>query len=90
MGPALEQRALKRSAAVTAVTGAVGVVGGLVIGSRAITFDGIYSFVDVMLTVGALAVSRLLVREPSRRFQYGYWHLEPLAGAASGAQRATD
>src|SRR5690606_24493857 len=57
----------------------------LAIGSRAITFDGMYSFVDVLLTFGALAVAKLLMQEPSRRFQYGYWHLEPLVAAAESA-----
>ncbi|EIM26783.1 cation diffusion facilitator family transporter [Microvirga lotononidis] len=80
-----EQRALKLSIAVTALTGVAGILGGLVIGSRAITFDGMYSFVDVALTFGALAVAKLLMQEPSPRFQYGYWHLEPLIAAAESA-----
>ncbi len=85
MGPIQEQRALKLSLTITAATGLIAFAAGLLMGSRAITFDGMYSFVDVILTIGALVVSRLLVREPSRRFQYGYWHLEPLAGAIESA-----
>jgi cation diffusion facilitator family transporter len=84
-----EQRALKLSIAVTMLTGLAGVLGGLSIGSRAITFDGMYSFVDVLLTFGALAVAKLLMREPSRHFQYGYWHLEPLVAAAESAVLVT-
>lgn len=84
-----EQRALKLSITVTLLTGLVGVLGGLTTGSRGITFDGMYSFVDVMLTFGSLAVSKLLMLEPSRRFQYGYWHLEPLVGAVQSALLAT-
>lgn len=80
-----EQRALKLSITVTALTGVAGILGGLAIGSRAITFDGMYSFVDVPLTFGALAVAKLLTQEPSPRFQYGYWHLEPLIAAAESA-----
>ena len=80
-----EQRLLKMSIAVTVVVGLVGVVAGLLIGSQAIVFDGMYSLVDVVLTVASLAVSRLLAREGSRRFQYGYWHLEPLVEAFGGA-----
>jgi predicted Co/Zn/Cd cation transporter (cation efflux family) len=45
-----EQRALKLSIAVTLLTGLAGILGGLAIASRAITFDGVYSFVDVPLT----------------------------------------
>lgn len=84
-----EQRALKLSIAVTLLTGLAGILGGLAIGSRAITFDGMYSFVDILLTFGALAVAKLLTQEPSRRFQYGYWHLEPLVAAAESAILAT-
>ena len=52
-------------------------------------FDGMYSFVDVVMTFGALAVSKLLMQEPTRRFQFGYWHLEPLVGAVESAILAT-
>ena len=60
MGPATEQGALKLSILITALTGLTGIAAGFMIGSGAIMFDGIYSFVDVMLTFGALAVSKLL------------------------------
>ena len=33
----------------------------------------------------ALAVTRLVMRESTRRFQLGYWHLEPMAAAFNGA-----
>lgn len=82
---AAEQRALKVSIAVTVLIGAMGIGGGLMIGSRAILFDGMYSFVDVILTCGALAVSKLVLREPSQHFQFGYWHLEPMVGAIQSA-----
>jgi cation diffusion facilitator family transporter len=73
-----EQRALKFSIALTVVLGVVGVASGLLTGSQAIIFDGMYSFVDVVPTVVSLLVVKLLARGSSRRFQYGYWHLEPL------------
>jgi cation diffusion facilitator family transporter len=85
MGPASEQGALKLSILVTALTGLAGIAAGFMIGSQAIMFDGMYSFVDVILTFGALAVSKVLMHEPTRRFQFGYWHLEPLAGAIESA-----
>ena len=46
--------------------------------SQAIIFDGMYSFVDVVPTVVSLLVVKLIARGYSHRFQYGYWHLEPL------------
>lgn len=73
-----EQRVLLRSIAVTASVAAVGVGIGLWTGSGAILFDGIYSFVDVGMTMVSVGVSRLLTRGTSRRFQYGFWHFEPL------------
>jgi cation diffusion facilitator family transporter len=80
-----EQRALKFSIVVTLLIGVLGAATGLLTGSQAIIFDGMYSFVDVVLTLISLAVSRLLAREGSRRFQYGYSHLEPVVGTFGGA-----
>src|SRR6188768_1608510 len=73
-----EQGTLKFSIALTICLGVLGVASGLVTGSQAIIFDGIYSFVDVVPTVVSLLVVKLIARGSSRRFQFGYWHLEPL------------
>ncbi|HEY6644074.1 cation diffusion facilitator family transporter [Povalibacter sp.] len=73
-----EQNTLKFSIALTVILGIIGVSSGLATGSQAIIFDGMYSFVDVAPTVVSLMVVKLLARGSSRRFQYGYWHLEPL------------
>lgn len=80
-----EQWLLKLSIGMTLSVGVIGVAAGLITRSSAIVFDGMYSLVDVVLTVVSLAVSRLVAREGSRRFQYGYWHLEPLVEALGGA-----
>ncbi|HEY0334607.1 MAG TPA: cation diffusion facilitator family transporter [Stenotrophomonas sp.] len=80
-----EQRVLKISIAATVAVAAIGFLGGLLARSQAILFDGIYSLVDVALTLVALAVLRLVAREGSPRFQYGYWHLEPMVEALGGA-----
>lgn len=89
MNPAVEQRALCVSIAASALIGLMGIVGRLNIGSRAIMFDGMYGFADVMLTFGSLAVSKLVTREPSPQIQYGYWHLELMVGAIQSAILAT-
>ncbi len=73
-----EQRVLKQSIVATALVGTSCVLFGLWAASRSLMFDGVYSLVDVVLTLGSLAVSRLVTSAGSRRFQYGYWHLEPL------------
>ena len=80
-----EQRLLKLSIALTMAVGTIGVICGLWIHSQAIVFDGMYSLVDVVLTTASLAVSRLVALEGSHRFQYGYWHLEPLVEVFGGA-----
>lgn len=73
-----EQHQLRLSIGVTLLVGAACVAVGLAMRSQAIAFDGFYSLVDVVLTGGSLLVSRLVSSEGSRRFQFGYWHLEPL------------
>ncbi len=85
MDTSREQRALQFSISMTVLIGLVGIAGGLLTRSAAIIFDGMYSFVDVIVTLASLAVSRLLAQEGSRRFQYGYWHLEPMVTALGGA-----
>jgi cation diffusion facilitator family transporter len=80
-----EQKALKLSIRVTLLIGVAGVSSGLLTGSQAIIFDGIYSFVDVLITLLSLVISQLIAREGSRRFQYGYYHLEPLVTTMGGA-----
>jgi cation diffusion facilitator family transporter len=78
MQASTEQGTLKFSIALTVSLGAIGVASGLVTNSQAIIFDGMYSFVDVVPTVVSLLVVKLIARGTSHRFQYGYWHLEPL------------
>jgi cation diffusion facilitator family transporter len=80
-----EQNALKLSIRVTLLIGVAGVLSGLLTRSQAIIFDGIYSFVDVLITLLSLIISQLIAREGSRRFQYGYFHLEPLVTTIGGA-----
>ncbi|WP_395666262.1 cation diffusion facilitator family transporter [Methylocella sp.] len=79
-----EQRLLRLSIHVTLATGLVGAAMGLCLGSRSVLFDGVYSLVDVAMTGLALIVSKLLATEGSRRFQFGYWHFEPMVAAFNG------
>jgi cation diffusion facilitator family transporter len=80
-----EQTTLKFSIALTVCLGVLGVASGLITGSQAIIFDGMYSFVDVVPTVVSLLVVKLIERGSSHRFQYGYWHLEPLVAVLRDA-----
>jgi cation diffusion facilitator family transporter len=85
MLPTTEQSTLKFSIALTVGLGVLGVASGLATGSQAIIFDGMYSFVDVVPTIVSLVVVKLIAQGSSHRFQYGYWHLEPMVEAFGGA-----
>ena len=79
-----EQRVLKRSVLLAAVLGGFAVVLGLLSGSMAIVFDGLFSVVDVAMGLLGLWVARLVMQPENRTFQYGYWHIEPMTLAFYG------
>jgi cation diffusion facilitator family transporter len=82
---AAEQGLLKLSIAVTIGVASVGVVFGLLSGSMSIVFDGVFSAIDAAMSGLALFVSRLVGRvADNRRFQFGYWHIEPMVLAFNG------
>ena len=82
---AAEQRLLKLSIAVTIGVAAFGVLFGLLSGSMSILFDGVFSAIDAAMSGLALFVSRLVTRvADNRRFQFGYWHIEPMVLAFNG------
>ena len=79
-----EENLLKRSIAVTVIFASIGVLLGLISGSQAIVFDGLFSMIDTIVLSLALVVARLVKREGDREFQYGYWHIEPIVLAFNG------
>lgn len=80
-----EQRILRQSIGVTIVIASFGVLFGLLSGSLSIVFDGVFSAIDAAMSGLALFVSRLVTREANnRRFQFGYWHIEPMVLAFNG------
>jgi cation diffusion facilitator family transporter len=80
-----EQRTLEFSIGLTIFLGVLGVASGLITNSQAIIFDGMYSFVDVVPTVVSLLVVKLIARGTTHRFQYGFWHMEPLVAVLRDA-----
>jgi predicted Co/Zn/Cd cation transporter (cation efflux family) len=80
-----EQRVLKISIAVTFLLAVSGLLFGLLSGSLAIVFDGMFNVVDMAMSILALLVARLLTKTGSRRFQYGYWHIEPMVLVFNGS-----
>jgi cation diffusion facilitator family transporter len=82
---AVEQRLLRLSIGVTVMVSLFGVVFGLLSGSLSIMFDGVFAAIDAAMSGLALFVSRLVSRESdNRRFQFGYWHIEPMVLAFNG------
>jgi cation diffusion facilitator family transporter len=75
----LEARLLRLSVWATVLIAGLGIILGLMARSTAILFDGLFSLVDVAITLLTLKVARLVATQvDDRRFQYGFWHLEPL------------
>jgi len=69
---------LRLSLGATVLVASGGIACGLLSGSMAIVFDGLFSGIDAAMTAVALHVARLVAREVDRRHQFGYWHFEPL------------
>lgn len=80
-----EQRILKISISVTFLLAVAGVLFGLLSGSLAIVFDGMFNMVDTAMSILSLLVARLLTSKGNRRFQYGYWHVEPMVLVFNGS-----
>jgi predicted Co/Zn/Cd cation transporter (cation efflux family) len=81
----LEASLLKGSIVATIGVAAAGIVIGLLSRSMSIVFDGLFSSIDAVVGVVTLLVARLLASEGNQRFQYGYWHLEPLVLALNAS-----
>lgn len=88
-----EQAYLTLSLAATLAIALFGILMGLLSGSAAIAFDGIYSLVDAGMTFLSLFISRLIhhstsstlrSRRLTERFNMGLWHLEPIVIAIDG------
>ncbi|GHD18564.1 cation diffusion facilitator transporter [Tianweitania populi] len=87
-----EASVLRLSIVVTLMTAVVGLGFGLLSGSSAILFDGVYTLIDASMTGIALLVSSLIVRSGTKqgkprfmeRFTMGFWHLEPMVLALNG------
>jgi predicted Co/Zn/Cd cation transporter (cation efflux family) len=80
-----EQRLLRQSVGLLVGLSGVAVLFGILTGSFAILFDGIYALIDAGMGGLALLVSRLILHDALRRdrprrlrYQFGFWHLEPM------------
>lgn len=88
-----ELSALRLSLVAILVFSALGIGFGIVSGSSAIIFDGVFSLVDAAISVVSITVAGLIARSvtplrlkesTTRRFASGFWHFEPMVVAISG------
>lgn len=80
-----EQHLLKVSILVTSLLAIARVAFGLYCRSQSIVFDGLFNAIDSSMAFLSLLVARLLAKGVGRRFQSGYWHIEPLVLALNGS-----
>lgn len=74
----IEQKLLKFSICSAILFAVLGLVWGFVIDSQMLVFDGIYSFISVLLSGVSLYVSGVLKKDDDERFQFGRAQIEPL------------
>lgn len=88
-----EQSVLRLSIGVTLILAGLGILFGLLSGSFAIVFDGVYTLIDAIMTIMALLVANLIAastREGGTKskliaqFTMGFWHLEPMVLGLNG------
>lgn len=79
-----ERTALLQSVVVALAISVVAVVGGLLVGSRIIVFDGVYGIIGLSLTWLALRASRAVESGPSERYPFGREALTPFAIVLQG------
>lgn len=80
----IEQKLLMQSVALMALVAVSGTIMGIVTGSSAVLLGGVFSFVDVVIKIMMLMTAKLVARETSKRFQFGFWQFEPLVLAVEG------
>lgn len=80
----IEQRLLWQSALLMFMVAISGTLMGVFTGSAAVLLDGIVSFMAVIIKIMMIMTSKLISRETSKRFQFGYWQFEPLVLIVEG------
>ncbi len=82
-----EQALLRTSITMLILMSCISLTFGVLTGSFAILFDGFYALIDASMGGLALLVSRLIMTDALRRdedqpgqvrYQFGFWHLEPM------------
>jgi cation diffusion facilitator family transporter len=69
---------IKLSIAGAIFFGLLGTIWGLAIASDAIIFDGFYSFLSTVLSIGSLYVSKLVMQKADDKYHFGKAQIEPV------------
>ena len=80
-----EQALLKQSTILMFAVAIAGIVTGFVSGSQSILFDGFFSLIATFIKVLMLITAKLIAKESNHRFQFGFWHLEPMVLLIEGS-----
>ena len=81
----IEQRLITYSTLMMSLVAIGGLGFGVFSGSRSILFDGYFSVIAVAIKLLMFFIVRLVERQTSDRFQFGFWHLEPMVLVLEGA-----
>ena len=82
-----EQALLKQSTVLMFAVAIAGIATGFISGSQSILFDGFFSLIATFIKVLMLITARLIAKQSNARFQFGYWHLEPMVLLIEGSFR---
>ncbi|MDF0606505.1 cation diffusion facilitator family transporter [Neisseriaceae bacterium TC5R-5] len=74
----LEQKALLLSLVCIVFLAVGALIYGVYLQSELIILNGIFSFISLLSSALSLIAAKLIAQPADKRFQYGYWHLEPL------------
>lgn len=80
-----EQVLLKQSTVLMFAVAIAGIVTGFVSGAQSILFDGFFSLIATFIKVLMLITAKLIAKESNHRFQFGFWHLEPMVLLIEGS-----
>ena len=80
-----EQKLLKQSTVLMFAVAIAGIVTGFISGSESILFDGFFSLIATFIKVLMLITAQLIAKESNQRFQFGFWHLEPMVLLIEGS-----
>jgi cation diffusion facilitator family transporter len=81
----VEQVLLKQSTILMFVVAVSAIITGFFSGSQSILFDGFFSLIATVIKVLMLITAKLIAKQSNRRFQFGFWHLEPMVLLIEGS-----